>query len=228
MPDMIKKNAGEQHSPSIAGEVRAVLASRHAITALRTGSVVLVRRGGGWLTAEGWRGFVERSVGVGFGVYVAVYGSMAQPQALAVTAPAAAGAWLLAAWTLAPRADWPPTPEPEGEEQGPAAAFTRWLLDLMADRPGVHLYELYPAMRTLPGHEHHDDAALRLALRALGIPVERSMRVGAVAGRSGVYRAALPPLPSPHGEPCGERDGDAGQSADSPVGERPESAMEST
>jgi hypothetical protein len=92
----------------------------------------------------------------------------------------------------------------------------------------VHLAELYPAMRQLPGQQDRDDAALRTALRTLGIPVVRSLRIGGVAGRSGVRRADVAALLSPTESTPGDHSGDAGQSQDSPllsvVGEEVKSA----
>lgn len=145
--------------------------------------------------------------------------------------------WALApAWcVLAYRAGAPPKTAVRAPEEAPAAApddprraLARWLLQTIGDRPGIHLRELYPAMRTLPGHEGYDDAALRGRLQALGVRPVRSLRVGGVAGRSGVRRADAEALLSPAESGPGEQHGDAGQGADSPVlstvGERAESA----
>jgi hypothetical protein len=131
-------------------------------------------------------------------------------------------AWCIAAYRAAPKPA-KKAPEPAEEDAteeappDPRAAFARWLLQTIGQRRGIHLRELYPAMRQLSGHEALDDAALRAALRTLGVPVERSMRVGAVAGRSGVRRADVQALLPPGGEQAGETGGDAGQAADSPV-----------
>jgi hypothetical protein len=198
---------------------------------LAAGSAVLVRRVPAALAAwvargrradlTGWRAALGPLVRAGLLLatgYVLVRIVRAVPAVLWLLAPA----WLIAAWRAAPRpvaapgpaaADEPPAPAPAD----PRAGFVYWLLQAIGDRPGIHLRELYPAMRTLPGQEHHDDAALRARLRALGVPVERSIRVGGVAGRSGVYRAAAMALLSPMESGTGEQGGDAGQVPDSPL-----------
>ncbi|GAA3727462.1 hypothetical protein [Streptomyces tremellae] len=129
--------------------------------------------------------------------------------------------WLWLAWRAGRGAAKQAPVEPA---ETPRRAIARWVVQLIGDRPGVHLAELYPAMRALPGMEGHDDAALRQALRELNIPVTRSMRVGTVEGRSGIRMADVAPLLSPGGEQPLSKGGDAGQSADSPAGERPETA----
>ncbi|QXE36193.1 hypothetical protein KQY30_20050 [Streptomyces sp. GMY02] len=113
------------------------------------------------------------------------------------------------------------TPPPD-----PRAVFARWLIQTIGPRTGIHLYELYPAMRQLPGHKGHDDARLRAALTTLRITITRSLRVGDVEGRSGVRLADLAPLLPRDGEEPLSTDGDAGQTADSPDGEQPESRGE--
>jgi hypothetical protein len=98
----------------------------------------------------------------------------------------------------------------------PRYALARWLLGTIGDRPGIHLRELYPAMRNLPGQEGRTDAELRALLKGFGVPVSRSVRIGRIAGRSGVYRHHVETLLPPTGERPGDSRGDAGQSADSP------------
>lgn len=138
---------------------------------------------------------------------------------------AAVMAWGIAAQFAAPRREPDAPSEPPSEAP---VAFAQWLLQTIGDKPGIHLRELYPAMRKLPGQEDRDDTQLRGALRALGIPVHRSLRIGRVAGRSGVRLADVEALASPAGEPSVDNSGDAGQRADSPVlstvGERVETA----
>ncbi|MEU2134420.1 hypothetical protein [Streptomyces sp. NPDC018352] len=140
---------------------------------------------------------------------------------LATAAPVilapAAGIWLLAA----ARAE-PPEPEEEAPAEGrekppvepPVVALVRAQI---GDEKAVHLSTLYPAMRaSLPGTEEAPDEALRQLLREHQIPVDRSVRVGGLAGRSGVYRKNLPPLPSQGVSKSGatplSTGGDAGQS----------------
>lgn len=144
--------------------------------------------------------------------------------------------WLLVpAWTVAAYRAAPPLAAagPVGDEHqelpaDPRADLARWVLQIIGERPGVHLYELYPAMRRLPGREGLSDPQLRAALRVLGITVTRSLRVPPVEGRSGVRREDVEAL-LPRAESWrGERHGDAGQRPDSPVlsgvGEGAESA----
>lgn len=205
-------------------EVRAVLSTHTAGAALRAGSGIVVRWA--WARIAPFSPMWERLAWTGGGLYAAIFIIAKAPQiVVAFAGPGAVLAWCVAAWTVAP----PIAPEPkpvEGQLPDPADAFRLWLLQLIGTRPGIHLRELYPAMRSLPGHEQLTDAQLRAALRTLAIPVSRSVRIGALAGRSGVYRDALAPLPSPSGEPRVERGGDAGQSADSPPGEPLESGVD--
>ncbi|MEU0986024.1 hypothetical protein [Streptomyces sp. NPDC005953] len=105
-------------------------------------------------------------------------------------------------------------------------ALVEWLTLAIGDRPGIHLYELYPAMRQLHCRQGLDDAALRAALKTLGIPVTRSLRIGDIEGRSGVRLTDLTPLLPHTGEGPLSRGGNAGQSADSPPGERSETPGE--
>ncbi|WP_046496548.1 hypothetical protein [Streptomyces odonnellii] len=115
------------------------------------------------------------------------------------------------------------TPPPD-----PRAVFARWLVQRIGQRPGIHLAELYPAMRQLDFMHGHDDAALRGVLRELRIPITRSLRIGTVEGRSGVRLSDLAPLLPRDGDQPLSTGGDAGQPADSPDGEQPESGGEQT
>lgn len=212
----IVKDAGEQRRPRlparIGAELRPLLAVRGAGASLMSGSWLLLRRGWTLLShhLDGW----ERYGAVAFGGYVTVYACGHAPDVARFAVPGAVVAWCAAAWWAAPPAV---EPEPSDEPVAPnPQGFTRWLLDLIGDRPGIHLRELYPAMRELPGCEGHDNAHLRAALDTLGIPVHRSLRLGHVAGRSGVRRTDLLALPPTEAPEPGEPDGDAGQPADSP------------
>jgi hypothetical protein len=221
----IVKGVGERLLPRwLRAELRPVLAFTGAGAALCTGSVVLAGRGWGWLGERlDWR---ERIGALAVGGYLAVYGCAHAPHVARFAVPAAIVVWCAAAWWVAP-----PTPAADASEPLPTGAphaFQQWLLHLIGDRPGIHLRDLYPAMRQLPGHEGRDNAQLRAALRALDVPVRRSLRLGGVAGRSGVARADLEALPSPAGEFGVEADGDAGQTVDSPVGEQAGERLEST
>ena len=223
----IVKDTGEQPTPRLhrrlSAELRPLLAVRGAGASLVSGSWLLLRRGWTLLShhLDGW----ERYGAVAFGGYITVYACRHAPDVARFAVPAAVVAWCAAAWWAAP----PAAVEKPDEEATPDAcdAFVHWLLDLIGDRPGIHLRDLYPAMRRLPGHENRTDAQLRAALRTLGIPVERSLRIGVVAGRSGVRRADLLTLPPTEAPGPGEPDGDAGQAVDSPGGESAGERLES-
>jgi len=220
----IIKWVGERLLPYWNGaELRPILAFAGAGAALWAGSRDLALRGWAWL---GERFDTRERLGVlGVAVYVTVYECWQYPRVAQFAVPGAVVTWCVAAWWTCPPALDTPTPEPQAMDAHDA--FATWLADLIGDQPGIHLRDLYPAMRTLPGHEDRDNSQLRAALRTLGIPVRRSLRLGGVAGRSGVALADLQPLPSPLGERDGEWDGDAGQSVDSPGGEQPGDRLES-
>jgi hypothetical protein len=214
----IVKKVGEQLLPSwLRAELKPVLAFTGAGTALFAGSVILAARGWAWL-AE--RLNVWERLGVFVGAwYLALYGCIHAPDVARFAVPGAVVVWCAAAWWHAPppaRAD--PAEEPA---EGTVEAFARWLLDLIGDRPGIHLRDLYPAMRKLPGHETRTDAELRTALKRLGIPVERSLRIGKLTGRSGVAVAAVRALPCRSVDEPVENDVDAGQGDDSTDVESP-------
>ncbi|MEV0884733.1 hypothetical protein AB0J03_12955 [Streptomyces microflavus] len=145
------------------------------------------------------------------------------------TAAAALG-WVIAAYMVGT----PDEPPAEAAQEAPAAApetprdaIVRWLLQAIGERPGIHLYELYPKMLALPGMEAHDEAALREALTTLDIPITRAFTIGDIKGRSGVRLADLTaPLPSREEQPLSKGE-DAGETASSTPEERPESAPSS-
>lgn len=101
----------------------------------------------------------------------------------------------------APEAFAPEPPsEPEADADEPPAedALTALLRDLIGNDNGVHLQVLRPAMRErLPGLSEATDQELRQVLVDAGYDPSRTFRAGGFAGRSGVHRDELPPLPSP-------------------------------
>ncbi|MGV9565061.1 hypothetical protein [Streptomyces sp. NPDC003480] len=203
--------------------MRPILAFAGAGAALWAGTCELVRLGWAALGRRfDWR---ERLAALAIGGYLAVYACQHAPQVAHFVIPVAAVAWCVAAWWVVRSAiDEPePTAEPTAQDW-----FVVWLLQLIGDQPGIHLRDLYPAMRQLPGQEDRDDTQLRAALRTLGIPVRRSLRTGGIAGRSGLARADVEPLLAPGGESGVESGGEAGQAVDSPplstAGEGMESA----
>jgi hypothetical protein len=212
----IVKRVGERLLPDWArAELRPILAFTGAGAALAYGSIELAARSWQWL-GDRLNGIERLGVCAG-AVYLVGYGCVHAPHIARFAIPGAALAWCMAAWWLAPPALDAPTPAPQVLTA--RDSFVLWLAALMDGQPGIHLRDLYPAMRQMPGHEGRDNAQLRAALRTLGIPVRRSLRIGKQSGRSGVALADLQPLPSPGGESRVDSDGDAGQPADSPAGE---------
>ncbi|MEU2797444.1 hypothetical protein [Streptomyces sp. NPDC007117] len=142
------------------------------------------------------------------------------------TAAAALG-WVAAAYMVGTPAETPQD-TPAAAPETPRDAIVRWLTETIGDRPGIHLYELYPKMLALPGMQAHDEPALREALVSLDIPITRAFTIGDVKGRSGVRLADLTaPLPSREEQPLSKGE-DAGETAPSTPEERPESAPSST
>lgn len=212
----VKAATARKRAMGIAVTARGALRPGTTFASLRTGSATLIRAA--WSRIAPQSSTLARLGYTGVGLYAAGLSAAKIPSRVgAFVVPIAVLGWCVAAWIVAPPiAPRPPAEEPQLE---PPDAFRLWLLQLIGERPGIHLRELYPAMRRLPGHERLNDAQLRAALRTLGVPVDRSVRIGLLAGRSGVYRRRLAPLPSPAGEQCGEHGVDAGQSAVSPPGE---------
>lgn len=90
-------------------------------------------------------------------------------------------------------------PAAEAPAEPPLTALIR---SLIGTDNGVHLSTLRPAMRQhLPGLQKAADKELRQVLTEAGWDPSRTFRAGGVAGRSGISRDQLPPLPSPKGEP---------------------------
>ncbi|WP_327415441.1 hypothetical protein [Streptomyces sp. NBC_01233] len=100
-----------------------------------------------------------------------------------------------------------PEESPEDVEEEPQAApledpLTALLRTAIGGENGVHLEDLRPLMRQgLPGLSQATDKELREHLLAAGYDPSRKFRARGVAGRAGVHRTDLPPLPSPEGAP---------------------------
>ncbi|MEU9033801.1 hypothetical protein AB0D45_02635 [Streptomyces sp. NPDC048352] len=100
-----------------------------------------------------------------------------------------------------------PEESPEDIEEEPPAApledpLTALLRDAIGGENGVHLEDLRPLMRKgLPGLSQATDKELREHLIQAGYNPTRKFRARGVAGRAGVHRTDLPPLPSPEGTP---------------------------
>ncbi|MEU3836372.1 hypothetical protein [Streptomyces microflavus] len=132
---------------------------------------------------------------------------------------AAALGWVVAAYMVG-TPDEPPTKAAHGAPAAapeiPRDAIVQWLTEAIGDRPGIHLYELYPKILALPGMQAHDEPALREALVALDIPLTRAFAIGDVRDRSEVRLADLvAPLPSREEHPLSKGE-DAGETASLP------------
>ncbi|MFB8402155.1 hypothetical protein [Streptomyces sp. NPDC055912] len=111
--------------------------------------------------------------------------------------------------TVTPNTGEEQAPEgpPEGVGEEPPAApledpLTTLLRDAIGGENGVHLNDLRPLMRKdLPGLSEATDKELREHLVEAGYDPSRTFRARGVAGRAGVHRTELPPLPSPEGPP---------------------------
>ncbi|MFE2243893.1 hypothetical protein ACFXCU_30840 [Streptomyces virginiae] len=139
------------------------------------------------------------SLALGYGAAAYALGHIGQAlPGVPFAGPAAAATLTVAAW----RAGRPVPPTLE-DLQGD---FLDGLLDLIGDRPGIHLRELYDALQTHPAGQHLDDARIRALLTHCGIAIHKSLRIGAVTGLSGIkaadIEALLPcePLPAPSGD----------------------------
>ena len=116
--------------------------------------------------------------------------------------------WTLASWRAGKPAveDLEEDPEeaPAERELGPRTVLVYWLDHLTRGRSGIHLDELHQALTRHPGLAHFKRPEMRAWLDRHSITVDRTLRVGEVAGRSGVSRATieallktLSPLPDP-------------------------------
>lgn len=114
--------------------------------------------------------------------------------------------WALAAgWAIAAWRNGRPTP----------AALRRQVLEgvleLIGDRSGIFLAELYPALRARPAAAHLDDARLRAVLEGAGLTIHKAIRIGKDTGRSGVKRKDVEALLSPAETAAPSEAVDAGQ-----------------
>lgn len=88
----------------------------------------------------------------------------------------------------------------------PRAVLIRWLDDLTRGQSGIHLDELHQSLTRHPQLAHLKRAEMRAWLDRHQVAVDRTLRVGTVAGRSGVSRATVEALlgtPSPLAESGG-------------------------
>lgn len=193
---------------------------RHITARIATGSGILARRIGQALIPEGRPvAAATRVIGGGFVATAALNAAHQAPPIV----PVLLAVWCRRAWL----AGQPAPPDPNVWRR----QLAEGVLELIGDRPGIHLAELYPALLARPAAAHLDEARLRAALLDAGITITRSLRVGDVEGRSGIRRAdveaalrSLSPSPSPAPSPA---DGEPGQAASESGGERAGERLES-
>lgn len=186
---------------------------RDVASRVERGSGILARRIGHALTPEGRPVLASARIGAVCLIAPPLYLALEQSPLLV---PIALGIWCRRAWLITQ----PVPPDPEQLRRQLVEAVR----ELIGDRPGIHLAELYPRLLASPAAAHLDEARLRAALLGAGITIHRSMRVGDVEGRSGIRRAEVeallrPPSPSPAPAPS-PTGGDAGQATRESGGER--------
>lgn len=109
-------------------------------------------------------------------------------------------ALLIAAWVVAPE----PAPKKDAREarDGPAGlppdtpegrrfAFLCWLEKTTRGEAGIHLDQMHRQLTQLEPAQAFPRHYLRPLLEHYGIPVQRTLRVGPVSGRTGVSRQAI-------------------------------------
>ncbi|WP_262702026.1 MULTISPECIES: hypothetical protein [Streptomyces] len=196
---------------------------RETADRVERGSGILARRIGHALTPEGRPVLAIVRIGAACLTVPPLY--LAIERSPLILAPLAIGIWCRRAWhASAPIA--PVAPDPGQLHRQLIEA----VMEMVGDRPGIHLFELYPRLLASPYGAHLDETRLRTALTDAGITIHRSMRVGDVEGRSGIKRADLEALlhPSPRspGAAPSPTHGDAGQAASESGGERPGERLE--
>lgn len=176
-----------------------------------------------WITAREridgrWQAIAVRHGGVAAGSWAVV-------SVGGWSAGVAGAAWAVAAWRRAP--DHLPEAKPDDDHEEPndapadsssddrRAAYLTLIATLVGDRNGIHLGELYAHLRQFEHWADHDDTQLRALINDLGLPVRRTLRVGKIAGRSGIHGDDLMrvmtergiPYPDPSPSPCGVEPG---------------------
>jgi hypothetical protein len=130
---------------------------------------------------------------------------LAAPYGVAIACTAAA-AWVVAAWTAAPQKTGPkpaeraPNAPTMSREEAIRIALLHFLDAHTRDRNGIHLAELHQKLTATAAFSGLPRARLTPLLEGHGVPVERSLSVDGIEGRSGVRRtvveALLAALPS--------------------------------
>ncbi|MFF5655243.1 phospholipase D-like domain-containing protein [[Kitasatospora] papulosa] len=109
----------------------------------------------------------------------------------------------LAGWLRKKPAPAPADAPAQAPANAPAEAvqeppLTALIRELIGDDNGVHLSTLRPAIRErFPAFSQASDKRVRELLVGEGWDPSRTFRAGGVAGRAGIHRDQLPPLPSP-------------------------------
>ncbi|MFE7947395.1 hypothetical protein [Streptomyces sp. NPDC057426] len=156
---------------------------------ISVGHLKLYGRLRGWARAEHHpaRGktIAARAAGLAFGALMAWRTANEQPRLLAL----AASAYAVAAW----RAGRPVPPTVEELQR----RFLLGVQELIGDRPGIHLRELYDELQARPAAAHLDDTRLRALLVHCQVPIHKSLRIGETTGRSGIKAADIEALLSP-------------------------------
>ncbi|WP_438478974.1 hypothetical protein [Streptomyces asiaticus] len=194
---------------------------RETAARVETGSGILARRIGRTLTPEGRP--VLAIIRIGAVCILAPPLYLAIERSPLILAPLTVGIWCRRAW----HASAPVPIDPEQLRR----QLVQAVLEMVGDRPGIHLSELYPRLLASPAAAHLDETRLRATLTDAGITIHRSMRVGDVEGRSGIKRidleALLRPAPLSAVPDPSPTDGDAGQAPPESGGERSGERLES-
>lgn len=201
--------ADDEHVETEAPDEQARAAPRGAAGALWAG----VSGPGRWLTDRGrpglaWLLYAGSAWAIGFYGGWATVGLVASwlaavlvfmPREFKDRVTARVEAW------NKPRTTAPGKPSSDTEESTPTdphRALVGWLDELTRDRSGIHLDELHHALTRHPQLAGLKRAEMRVWLHRHHITVDRTLRVGKLAGRSGVSRGmveallkGLPPLP---------------------------------
>lgn len=179
----------------MAAELRPILAVRGAGASLFAGSIVLVRRG--WTLLGRHLDGRERLGALAFGGYVTVYAAGHAPHIAQFAIPAAAVAWCVAAWWVAPLpgqfAAEEDVPDEEAEPLLSLDEFAVVVRRVSRHRQGAHLADLLQE----PELVGWTQPELKAAAVAFGLPVEEFKLIlgGRQRVRDGVRVRDLPPAP---------------------------------
>ncbi|MGE9696682.1 hypothetical protein ACQKFA_23365 [Streptomyces sp. CH6] len=151
-------------------------------TQLANGAATLTARLGTWLAGDTLQSLTLRAGATAYGLSAAAY----TLPTLGLLAPAGLLAFVAASWRAG-------RPAPLTVDDA-RRAFLGSLLDLIGERPGIFLRDLYDLLQAHPAAAHLDDARLRAVLTASGVTIHKSIRIGPDTGRSGVKRSDVEAL----------------------------------